>query len=304
MPGPLGRIDRTSMARHHSVDRLLSPWLLLGLAVLLANDLLLKRTFSNMLTGKLSDFAGLFVFPLFWSALLPSWRGPIHVATGAAFILWKSPGAQPLIDAWNGLMPWDIGRTIDWTDLIALLVIPAAYLHAAAPRAAPFQALRRWRPAVIGAALFAFAATSARTDFHYQESYTSGAPSARLVAQIDSLGMKRFGPGGARGDSVEVWIPTDRCFNHVYARMALLPTEVGTQIRLSEVMHHCPKQRGDSVDLLRIFRHCFLARLDSAFKASAAGPDSLASYGIQVTEWGPRPRDSCVPRSQDPGSEG
>jgi hypothetical protein len=97
------------MTRPHSLDRLLSPWLLFGLAVLLINDLFLKRTLSNALTGKLSDFAGLFVFPLFWSALLPRWRGTIHTATGIAFIVWKSPAAQPFIDAWNNLMPWSIG---------------------------------------------------------------------------------------------------------------------------------------------------------------------------------------------------
>ena len=38
------------------------------LAILLLNDFILKDLYGNWLTGKLSDFAGLFVFSLFFSA--------------------------------------------------------------------------------------------------------------------------------------------------------------------------------------------------------------------------------------------
>ena len=44
---------------------LTSPGFVVGLSLLLLNDLFLKARFHNPLTGKLSDFAGLFVFPLF-----------------------------------------------------------------------------------------------------------------------------------------------------------------------------------------------------------------------------------------------
>jgi len=284
------------VTHRYSLDQLLSPWLLFGLALLLTNDLFLKRALGNTFTGKLSDVAGLFVFPLFWSALLPRWRGTIHLVTGIAFVLWKSPAAQPFIDAWNSLMPWRIGRTVDPTDLVALLVIPAAYLQASSAAAGTAPVRRPWRAAVVGIALFAFAATSYRTTFHYQQSYPSHVATARLVAHIDSLQMERFGPGGGRGDSMEVWIPSDRCFRHVYARMAVLPAQHGTEIRVSELEHHCPKQKGDSLDLLRIFEHCFLARLDSALAASAEESEGMASYATGAGEWGPKPRDSCEPR--------
>lgn len=41
---------------------LASPGFLISLSLLLCNDFVLKPTFSNQFTGKLSDFAGLFAF--------------------------------------------------------------------------------------------------------------------------------------------------------------------------------------------------------------------------------------------------
>jgi hypothetical protein len=51
---------------------LVSPGFLGCLFVLLFNDFVLKQQIHNGLTGKLSDFAGLFVFPLFLTALFPN----------------------------------------------------------------------------------------------------------------------------------------------------------------------------------------------------------------------------------------
>jgi len=39
------------------------------LGLLLLNDFYLKFEYHNWLTGKLSDFCGLFIFPVFWSAI-------------------------------------------------------------------------------------------------------------------------------------------------------------------------------------------------------------------------------------------
>ncbi len=58
---------------------LLSPEFLIGLLLLLMNDFVFKELFHNWLTGKLSDFAGLFIFPLFWSALFPKRKALIFV---------------------------------------------------------------------------------------------------------------------------------------------------------------------------------------------------------------------------------
>jgi hypothetical protein len=53
--------------------------------VLLLNDHVLKEAFHNWLTGKLSDFAGVAAFALFWCMLFPNPRRPILLGTAAAF---------------------------------------------------------------------------------------------------------------------------------------------------------------------------------------------------------------------------
>lgn len=106
---------------------LLSPIFLLGLFLLLLNDFFLKYQFHNFLTGKLSDFAGLFIFPLFFAAFLPKRKVEIYFLTGVLFIFWKSPVSQGLIDFWNSLKIFRIGRVVDFTDLFALFVLPISY---------------------------------------------------------------------------------------------------------------------------------------------------------------------------------
>ncbi|HWK88723.1 MAG TPA: hypothetical protein VNP72_01960, partial [Longimicrobium sp.] len=102
-----------------AADLLLSPLLLASLALLVLNDHVLKAAYGSWLTGKLSDFAGLLAFALFWRALLPRRRMLACAAAGLAFAYWKSPAAQPLVDALNA-MGAGVGRVVDWSDLAAL----------------------------------------------------------------------------------------------------------------------------------------------------------------------------------------
>lgn len=108
---------------------LLSPLFLLSLFLLLLNDFYLKAQFGNFITGKLSDFAGLFVFPLFFSAFLPKRKLEIYILTGFLFIFWKSPYSQSLINFWNIFGILKIGRTVDFTDLSALLILPVSFVY-------------------------------------------------------------------------------------------------------------------------------------------------------------------------------
>jgi len=68
-----------------NLDVLVSPAFLLGLFLLLLNDYFLKAVFHNWFTGKLSDFAGLFIFPLFWTALFPRYKKSIYYITAFLF---------------------------------------------------------------------------------------------------------------------------------------------------------------------------------------------------------------------------
>lgn len=127
---------------------------LICLGILLLNDFILKSIFHNSLTGKLSDFAGLYVFVIFWYAILPNRRQILSLITAGLFILWKSPFSQPFIDSFSQLL-FPIERVIDFSDLIALMVIPVAYCLKARPLKITLS------PLVLGClSVFAFCATS------------------------------------------------------------------------------------------------------------------------------------------------
>jgi hypothetical protein len=108
---------------------ILSPLFLIGLFLLLLNDFVLKSQFHNFLTGKLSDFAGLFVFSLFFIAFLPKRKTVILVFTAILFIFWKSAYSKNVIEFWNSVELFRIGRTIDYTDFFAVLILPFSLLY-------------------------------------------------------------------------------------------------------------------------------------------------------------------------------
>lgn len=92
----------------------------ISLAILVLNDHLLKSTFPGALTGKLSDFAGLFIAaPLFAALVARSTQGRLaaYIATGAVFSainLWR-----PAADVIEALLPWRV-----WTDPSDLVALP------------------------------------------------------------------------------------------------------------------------------------------------------------------------------------
>ena len=144
-----------------------SLWFLFGLIVLLLNDLLLKELYGNWLTGKLSDFAGLFVFTLFWTALLPKHKDKIFVFTTILFVYWKSPYSESLITMWNSLNFWNINRIVDYSDVIALAILPLAYYIDALKEKIVTIRFTPYLPLII--CVYAFVATSrarSNTDFN------------------------------------------------------------------------------------------------------------------------------------------
>lgn len=90
-----------------------------SLAALIVNDACLKAAFPGVITGKLSDIAGISVVALLLLARFPQRRGAVYAGIAVAFAWWKSPLSQPLIDALG------LARTVDFTDLVALCVMPA-----------------------------------------------------------------------------------------------------------------------------------------------------------------------------------
>lgn len=102
---------------------------LLCLLILLINDFYLKFQFPGFITGKLSDFAGLFAFPFFLSIFLPKKALTIYILTGVLFVFWKLPTSDWIIDSFNSLDLFLIHRVKDLTDLIALAVLPLSFKY-------------------------------------------------------------------------------------------------------------------------------------------------------------------------------
>ena len=132
---------------------LLHPLAIVSIAILILNDHLLKPTYGNWLTGKLSDLAGLVFFPLLLVSLwemarsrAPS-RRTLNVAcaaTAIVFTLVKTTTIGALAWEWGlGLAQWPfralsggsltpVSAVIDPTDLIALPSILLAWWVGAA----------------------------------------------------------------------------------------------------------------------------------------------------------------------------
>ncbi|MBE7171504.1 MAG: hypothetical protein INR73_12990 [Williamsia sp.] len=104
------------------LNKLGHPVFLISVLTLILNDWWWKSRFHNNLTGKLSDFAGLFAFPFLLSALWPRKSKEVHLITSLLFLWWKTLFSQPFISLFN---QWGvpIQRTVDLTDNLAQVSI-------------------------------------------------------------------------------------------------------------------------------------------------------------------------------------
>jgi hypothetical protein len=125
----------------HRVLAIFTTWpFVLSLAALLINDQLLKQAYPGLITGKLSDFAGLAVVSMPLFAAFPRRARTIYLALAGAFLWWKSPASAGFIAFLNGVQPLNIGRTVDYWDLVALAILPPCAKFAAA------VGRRQWNP--------------------------------------------------------------------------------------------------------------------------------------------------------------
>jgi len=100
---------------------------LFSLAVLITNDVYLKLAFPGWLTGKLSDVAGIYLVALLTVAAAPRRKFLGATILTLGFLYWKSPLSQWLIDIVNSVLQAQIGRVVDYSDLLALIAIPLAW---------------------------------------------------------------------------------------------------------------------------------------------------------------------------------
>lgn len=105
---------------------LLFNWIFItGLLLLALNDHIFKWQFSNWLTGKISDFSGLLILPMFIQFIFPKIKATlIIILCGLFFIFWKLPISDAFIAFYNRFAIITIVRIVDYSDLIALTVLP------------------------------------------------------------------------------------------------------------------------------------------------------------------------------------
>lgn len=106
---------------------LFHPLFILSLLILLLNDFFLKQAYPNQFTGKLSDFAGLVVFPMFVAGIYPRSVLCISGITGLLFIVWKTPVVSPVIELFNQISHLQVQRVCDYSDYWALIVLPIVH---------------------------------------------------------------------------------------------------------------------------------------------------------------------------------
>ena len=133
---------------------------LVALGVLLLNDGWLKGAYPGIVTGKLSDFAGIALVALPLLAAFPSHARTVYLALGAAFLWWKSPLSNGFIAIANELLPWGSARVVDYSDLIALSMLPLCRRASRGEPHAPIRLRRFLLPPVAATALLAIMATS------------------------------------------------------------------------------------------------------------------------------------------------
>lgn len=186
-----------------------TPVFIGALSALLLNDLYLKAAYGNWLTGKLSDFAGLAVVTLLLAPFFGHRPKSLFAALAVAFAYWKSPWSQALIDFVNARSAIQFGRVVDYTDLLALAVVPAALR------------LRAWRPfepsllrrlamvPVLGVVVLGISGTSSvgytRSVAVEAEPVAASAPSAAALA-TDLLESRGYTCTGAVCENDANWV--------------------------------------------------------------------------------------------------
>ncbi len=155
-------------------SNILSVGFLAGLTLLLLNDFYFKEFFHNTFTGKLSDFAGLFIFPIFLGLINKKNIWLNYVFTILLFVFWKSDLSTGTLISINHIFHTGFSRIVDYSDFVALLILPLSYFYNEKSRKNINLAILK--PGVICLSLFSFYATSApdmnsKEDMHLTGGY-------------------------------------------------------------------------------------------------------------------------------------
>jgi hypothetical protein len=225
-----------------------SYWFLTGLFLLLLNDFVLKAHFGNWFTGKLSDFAGLFIFPIFFTALFPRQKKAIFVLTAILFALWKSSLSQPFIDTWNANAWITIDRVVDPSDLLGLLALPLAFLVESRRDKLKHLRIQPILPFLLST--FAFAATSYMTEVPIGISHTFQLPKDSIVRRWNHLEAFNHDENQDTSfgdqDTISLRVRYNFCGDGFRMYAVITDNELeSTTIKVIEAIHNCPGEDSD-----------------------------------------------------------
>jgi hypothetical protein len=275
------------------LDILRSKIFLGSLFLLVSNDFVLKKWIAGAITGKLSDFAGLFVFAIFWSALWPGFTKTIYILSAVSFVWWKSEYSEGSIRAWNELLLFHVQRTVDYTDFLALAVLPLAYIYqkhfflkrskvngaGVAPRLSILK--RACDYAIPIVVLFSMTATSHihrvtvpyAGDPSYVNVFEFSTTKDDLVQRIKKLWIdvrnQRIRPQGSDVEAFKIKIPSDYCSKgYVEATVEISKqSELSCVLTLTKIDFWCATYRGDyKARLIQIFEEQAIRPLRQSIK--------------------------------------
>lgn len=247
-----------------------STGFILALTILLLNDFYFKSYYGNWLTGKVSDFAGLFVFPLFWTILFPKLKDKIYFASAIIFIYWKTIYSEPLIHIINQYSIINLNRVVDLTDLLALLILPFSYSYLQKDSKIYITINPIF---IIILTSFSFIATSYNTEIEYKKAYTFDYPIDTLKTKIyylktianqyekekenyildstgkykihkynwDTIDAKKPPIDKFAKDTMDLFIFEDFCFQGYDAKLVISGDNMKSKIKVLGFRHSCPK---------------------------------------------------------------
>ena len=225
-----------------------------SICLLLLNDLYLKYTYHNGFTGKLSDFAGLFAFPFFWSCIFPKKIKTIYISTAILFVYWKSEMSQPVFAIIQSFgVPID--RTVDYSDLVSLSILPFSYWYWKLDIEDTITRRRTISLGIKGIAIFSFIATTLPKETHdynlksqYEKVVNSNMETLR--SELDIYQIKD-------GNSYNYDFPVPEANAEIHTKVII--TEVGYDqilIKLDSILlftsiERSPKLTSDQVKRMR-----------------------------------------------------
>jgi len=163
-----------------------------------------------------------------------------------------------LIDSWNNLGVLNIYRTVDYTDLAALVVLPIAYFFDAdiQRKKAVKSSLHPILPILVSTV--AFVATSYRTDVGINKNYSFELPKDSLINKINRIDNLNYGYAVKfttnNPDTVSFSIPSLFCPPNFDVRISV--TEIdsnSTILTLISAEYSCPKDKKDKEELTKEF---------------------------------------------------